>query len=53
VWDLRGHDHPIHNVEHPGASGKRSISRAFGRMRTSVPRAIHEGMVEQARKVYG
>jgi hypothetical protein len=45
--------HPTRRVHHPGASGKRAITRAFGRMRTTVPKAFHDAQVAELRRIYG
>ena len=44
--------HPVAVVHHPGAHGRQGITRAFGRLRSVVPRAFHDAQVAQLRRIY-
>ena len=44
--------HPVAVAHHPGAHGRQGITRAFGRLRTVVPKAFHDAQVDQLRRIY-
>jgi hypothetical protein len=45
--------HPVRSTPHPGARGKRGITRTFAKMRATVPKAFHDAQVAQMVRVFG
>lgn len=48
-----GYGHPVTSVDHPGAPGKSSIKRAFGKMRTQAPKDAHDAYLDKLGAIYG
>lgn len=54
-WTVAGASwgHPVGVIHHPGARGRHGVTRAFASMRDTIPRAFHDGLVAELRRIYG